>query len=78
MSPTTINYHVINLEEEETLHVSSSLKGRPHLRLFVRKYTVKPKKPNSAIVKLPKYVFLPDLNVLFIFPDRDIIFRNIV
>lgn len=51
MSPTIINYHVTSFEQEKALYVSSSLKGRPQLRLCVLKYTVKPKKPNSAIVK---------------------------
>jgi small subunit ribosomal protein S12 len=39
-------------------NVSSSLKGRPHLRAVCLKvYTVKPKKPNSAIVKLLSTLF---------------------
>lgn len=75
MSPTTINYHVIDSEEEKALYVSSSLKGRPHLRLYVSKYTVKPKKPNSAIVKLPGALFHGLKRIVYI-RDKGIIYKT--
>jgi small subunit ribosomal protein S12 len=52
-------------------NVSSSLKGRPHLRAVCLKvYTVKPKKPNSAIRKIAKVRFSTGLKRIVYIPGQ--------
>lgn len=58
-------------KKKKHYNISSTLKGRPHLRAVCLKvYTTKPKKPNSAIRKIAKVRLSTKRNTIIYIPGQ--------